>query len=109
MFAIIEVTEFFKLGVSSVRCNIVEVCNSINYAQKCFNKLCCYKCIVPTNFGGTRWPSWLRHCATNRKVMGLTPNVVIGIFRRYNPSGHTMTLGSTQPLTEMSARNISWG
>ena len=24
-----------------------------------------------------------------------------------NPSGRTMTLGSTQPLTEMSTRNIS--
>ena len=26
-----------------------------------------------------------------------------------NPSGRTMALGSTQPLTEMSTRNISWG
>ena len=25
-----------------------------------------------------------------------------------NPSGRTMALGSTQPLTEMSTRNISW-
>jgi hypothetical protein len=25
------------------------------------------------------------------------------------PSGRTMALGSTQPLTEMSTRNISWG
>ena len=28
---------------------------------------------------------------------------------RYNPSGRTMALGSTQPLTEMSTRCISWG
>jgi hypothetical protein len=27
----------------------------------------------------------------------------------YNPSGRTMALGLTQPLTEMSTRNISWG
>jgi hypothetical protein len=27
----------------------------------------------------------------------------------HNPFGHTMALGSTQPLTEMSTRNISWG
>jgi hypothetical protein len=27
----------------------------------------------------------------------------------HNPSGHTMVLGSTQPLTEMSIRNISYG
>jgi len=26
-----------------------------------------------------------------------------------NPSGRTMSLGSTQPLTEMSTRNVSWG
>jgi hypothetical protein len=25
------------------------------------------------------------------------------------PSGRTKALGSTQPLTEMSTRNISWG
>jgi hypothetical protein len=33
---------------------------------------------------------------------------VIGIFNWHNPSGCTMTLGLTQPLTEMSTRNISW-
>ena len=27
----------------------------------------------------------------------------------HNPSGRTMTLGLTLPLTEMSTRNISWG
>ena len=27
----------------------------------------------------------------------------------YNPSGRTMALGLTQPLTEISTRNISWG
>jgi len=26
-----------------------------------------------------------------------------------NPSGRTVVLGSTQPLTEMNIRNISWG
>jgi hypothetical protein len=26
-----------------------------------------------------------------------------------NPSGRTMALGSTEHLTEMSTRNISWG
>ena len=28
---------------------------------------------------------------------------------QYNPSDRTMALGSTQPLTEMSTRSISWG
>ena len=27
----------------------------------------------------------------------------------YNPSDHTMALGSAKPLTEMSTRSISWG
>jgi hypothetical protein len=30
-------------------------------------------------------------------------------FSFNNPGGRFMTLGLTQPLTEMSARNISWG
>jgi hypothetical protein len=50
---------------------------------------------------------WLRNCATNRKVAGSIPDGVIGVF--HNPSGRTMALGLTQPLTEMSTRNISWG
>jgi hypothetical protein len=51
----------------------------------------------------------LRRCVTNRKVAGSIPDGVIGIFHWHNPSGRTMVLGSTQPLTEMSTRNISWG
>jgi hypothetical protein len=35
------------------------------------------------------------------------PIVVIGIFHWRNPSGHTMVLDWTQPITGMSARNIS--
>jgi hypothetical protein len=58
---------------------------------------------------GTRWRSWLRHCATNRKVAVSIPDGIYGIFHWHNPSGLTMALGSTQPLTEMSTRNISWG
>jgi hypothetical protein len=50
---------------------------------------------------------WLRRCATNRKVAGSIPDGVIRIFQWNNPSGRTMALGSTQPLTEMSTRNIS--
>jgi len=67
--------------------------------------------ILSTNIrgsGGTRWCSRLRHCATSRKVTGSIPDVVIGIFYRHNPFGCTMALRLTQPLTEMSTRNISW-
>ena len=42
---------------------------------------------------------WLRCCAANRKVAGSIPD----------PSDRTMVLGSTQPLTEISTRRISWG
>jgi len=55
---------------------------------------------------GTRWRSWLRHCPKSRKVAGSIPDDVIGIYHWHNPSGRTMALGSTQPLTEMSTRNF---
>jgi hypothetical protein len=51
---------------------------------------------------------WLRYCATNRKVAGSIPDGVTGIFHLHNPSDRTMALVSTQPLTEMSTRSISW-
>jgi hypothetical protein len=54
--------------------------------------------------GGTGWRSWLSHYA-----LGWIPVGVIGIIRWLNPSCRTMTLGSTNPLTERSTRNISWG
>jgi hypothetical protein len=45
----------------------------------------------------------------SRKFAGSIPDGVIGNFHWHNPSDSTMALGSTQPLTEMSSRNISWG
>jgi hypothetical protein len=39
--------------------------------------------------------------------VGSIPDDVIGIFL-HNLSGCTMALGLTQPVTEMSTRNISW-
>ena len=58
---------------------------------------------------GTAVAQWLRRCAINRKVVGSISDGVIGIFHSHNPSDRTMGLGSTQPLTEMSTRSISWG
>jgi hypothetical protein len=59
---------------------------------------------------GTRWRSWLRHCATSQKVAGSIPDYVIGIFHWHNPSGRTVALRSTQPLTEMNTRPVlPWG
>jgi hypothetical protein len=60
-------------------------------------------------YDGTWQRSWLKHCATSQKVAGSILDGVIGIFHWHNPSGRTMALGSTQPLTEMSTRNISLG
>ena len=57
----------------------------------------------------SRWRSWLRHCATSRKVTGSILDGVIEIFHWHNPPGRTMTLGLTQLLTEMSTRYSSWG
>ena len=51
----------------------------------------------------------VREGATRRKVAGSIPGSVTEIFHWHNPSGRTMALRYTQPLTEMSTRNISWG
>jgi hypothetical protein len=74
---------------------------------KCLN----FKFVLLHIYKGARcwWRSWLRHCATSRKVAGSIPDGVTEIFHWYNPSSRTMVLGLTQPLTEMSTRNISWG
>ena len=78
-----------------------------NNPEGCSSQLLCGEilklCKLP------RWRSWLRHCATSQKVAGSIPDGVIGIFHWHNPSGRTVGLGSTQPLTEMSTGNISWG
>jgi hypothetical protein len=37
------------------------------------------------------------------------PDVVTGFFNWPNPSSRIMALGSTQPLTEMSTRNLPGG
>ena len=59
--------------------------------------------------GGTLRRSWLRHCATSRKVAGSIPDGVTGIYHWHNRCGRPEALRSTQALPEMSTRNISWG
>jgi hypothetical protein len=54
----------------------------------------------------TRQRSCLRHYATSRKVAGSITDEIIGSFSRPNISSHTMALESTQPLTEMSTRDL---
>jgi hypothetical protein len=43
------------------------------------------------------------------KVVGSILNGVVEFFIDINPSDRTVALGSTQPLTEVSTRSISWG
>jgi hypothetical protein len=50
----------------------------------------------------------LMYCVTNQKVAGSIGNGVMEFFIDINPSDRTMTLGSTQPLTEVSTRGTSW-
>ena len=71
--------------------------------------VCVCVCIYIYIYMETGVAEWLRCCAPNPKVAGSIPDGVIGIFLSHNPSDRTMALGSTQPLTEMSTRSISWG
>jgi hypothetical protein len=47
--------------------------------------------------------------AASRRVAGSSPSDVDFVFNLPNPSSRTMTLGSTQPLREMSTRNLPGG
>jgi hypothetical protein len=47
--------------------------------------------------------------ATSREVAGSFQDDVIGFFNRCNPASRIMALGSTQPLIEISTKNLSGG
>jgi len=49
------------------------------------------------------------HCDTSQKIAGSIADLVIEIIHSSTPWDRNMTLGSTQPVTEMSARRICWG
>jgi hypothetical protein len=51
----------------------------------------------------------LRYRATSRKVAGSIPHEATGLFNLPNPYSRTMAVGSTQPLAEMSTRNLPGG
>jgi hypothetical protein len=56
-------------------------------------------------------PAYLHtlHNATSRKVERSSPDEVDFFFKLPNPFSRTMALRSTQPLTEMSTRNLPGG
>ena len=54
-------------------------------------------CVQHSSINGvTLWRSWLRHCATSRKVAGSIPDGVVWVFRWCNSSSRIMALGLTQ-------------
>ena len=70
------------------------------------------------NVGHSTWrPKCVHYCWQRRYALAHLIEVLrnkpedCGFDFRWchNPSGRTMTLGSTRPLREMSTRNISWG
>ena len=67
--------------------------------------IACFQRYVHLSAAGG-WGEALRY---NPGVAGSIPDGVARFFHSHNPSGRTMALGLTQPLTEMSTRNISWG
>jgi hypothetical protein len=57
-------------------------------------------------YRSTRQCSWLKHCASGRKVAGSNLGTGFEIFHCLNTSGRTMALDSNQPLTEISTRDF---
>ena len=68
-----------------------------------------YDCWNLSGVRGTRWRSWLRRFATSPNVAGSTPCGIIWIFHWLKPSGRTMAVGSTRPVTEISTIYLLWG
>jgi hypothetical protein len=53
-------------------------------------------------------PLFMCHCTTKLEGRGIDFRWCHWNYPLHNPSGRTKALGSSQPLTEMSTRNISW-
>ena len=86
---------------SATTCWLTNTALSFRVLSLIFDSSCFYH-------RGTQWRCWLTNCATRRKIADSVPIGVTGIFHWHNPSGRTMVLGLTQPLREMSTRDIIW-
>jgi hypothetical protein len=60
-------------------------------------------------FGGMRWQEVWFVWVGAFYVIHIIHVIYTFCFDLPNPSSRTMALGSTQPLTEMSTRNLPWG
>jgi len=67
------------------------------------------KCSGPLRFRLRQVLLYIQIGYRNNSVIYPCTHCIFGIFHWHNPSGRTMALGLTQPLTEMTTRNISWG
>ena len=92
--------EYFAIVWVWVFVNIVQL-----YRKCIIQNLRRYMFEIGARGGAVGWGTALQA----RRSRVRFPYDVIGIFHWHKPSGRTMALGSTQPLTEMSTRNISWG
>jgi hypothetical protein len=98
-----------RLVMSLLLCNLIMVFFYMN-SNMIFITVMLYD-ILSSEFNNMKLTTFrflilLRHYATSWKVMGSNPNEVIGFFNECNPSSLTMTLGFTQPLTDMSTRYL---
>jgi hypothetical protein len=77
------------MSISSNELSItIKLCPA-NFLTASMSLFSILKIIILTKLGH----SWLRHCATNRKVAGSITDAVTKIFHFHNPSGRTMALG----------------
>jgi len=58
-----------------------------SWGLRILNKCCLYLATTTCLSGGTRWRSWLRYCATRRRLTGSIPGGVTGNFHWHKPSG----------------------
>jgi len=89
-------------------CGFAQFSRYIGGTGACLVLCCVYLTAGCTYHKCMHWHSWLIHCTASQKVTGSVPDRVVRIFRWPNPLGCNMAQGSTQPLTEMSTRDVFW-
>ena len=83
-----------------------EICSSAHIKN---NTSIFYLRVLINNYWATLWRSLLRHCAASSHGREFDSRWSNWNFHWHNPSGYTLSLGSTQPLKQMSLSYIFWG